>query len=631
MCGIAGITIFNPSHQNKLDLIEKATSKLNKRGPDNIGVFKHQNTGLGHARLSIIDTSNAAHQPFTDATGRYTIVFNGEFFNFSEHRQYVLNKGYALRSSSDTEILLYLFIIDGKDCLQKINGFFAFAIYDNLTEEIFIARDRSGIKPLYYLHDENHFIFASELKSLIEFEFKKELDYSSMLTYFHLNYIPAPYSIFKGVYKLMQGNYIIIKNKTVIQKEYYNIPYYEGKHSNISYDEAKKKLYTLLDDAVKIRLISDVPLGTFLSGGIDSSVITALASQHTNHLNTFSIGFADEPLFDETSYAKLVSKKYNTNHTVFSLKNSDLYENLHDVLDYIDEPFADSSALNVYILSMQTRKHVTVALSGDGADELFAGYNKHEAERRARLQSFSNSVIKNINPVMGLFPKSRNSKLGNKFRQIEKFSKGLNLDEKERYWRWAGFNDDENLMKLMRHFLVDADVTLNYRNRKADLLKDISATDFNGVLATDMRMVLEGDMLTKVDRMSMANSLEVRVPFLDYNIVNFAFSLPSAYKIDAFSKKKILKETFAHMLPPELMNRGKQGFEVPLLKWFNTELKSTINNDLLKDNHIDSQGLFSVEQTWKLKQELFSKSPNDAVAKTWAMIVFQHWYKKYMS
>ena len=373
-----------------------------------------------------------------------------------------------------------------------------------------------------------------------------------------------------------------------------------------------------------------MPLGTFLSGGIDSSVITALASQHTKHLNTFSIGFADEPLFDETSYAKLVSKKYNTNHTVFSLKNADLFENLYDVLDYIDEPFADSSALNLYILSMQTRKHVTVALSGDGADELFAGYNKHEAERRVRLQSFSNNVIKNMKPVLGLFPKSRNSKLGNKFRQIEKFSKGLNLDDKERYWRWAGFNDDAELMRFVRHFLVDADVTLEYRNRKADLLKDISAKDFNGVLATDMRMVLEGDMLTKVDRMSMANSLEVRVPFLDYNIVDFAFSLPSEYKIDAFSKKKILKDTFSHLLPEELMKRGKQGFEVPLLKWFNTDLKSTIQNDLLKDNYINSQGIFNGQEVWNLKQQLFSNSPNDAVAKTWAMIVFQYWYKKYM-
>jgi len=631
MCGIAGITIFNSSHKNKLSLIEKATSKLNRRGPDNIATYHHLNTALGHARLSIIDTSNAAHQPFCDASGRYTIVFNGEFFNYNEHKQYVINNGYTLRSNSDTEILLYLYLIDGIECLKKINGFFAFAIYDQETEDIFIARDRSGIKPLYFLCDDSHFIFASELKSLIEFEFKKELDFSSVLTYFHLNYIPAPHSIFKGVHKLLQGNYIHIKNKKITQAPYYTIPYHEGKHDDISYEDARKKLYSLLDESVQRRLISDVPLGSFLSGGIDSSVITALAAQHTKQLNTFSIGFADEPMFDETSYAKLVSKKYNTNHTVFSLKNSDLFENLYDTLDYIDEPFADSSALNVFILSKETRKHVTVALSGDGADELFAGYNKHEAERRARLKSFSNNVIKNVKPVIGLFPKSRNSRIGNKFRQIEKFSVGLNLDDKERYWRWAGFNDDRELMKLVRHFLVDSNVTAEYRIRKADLLKDISPTDFNGVLMTDMRMVLEGDMLTKVDRMSMANSLEVRVPFLDYTIVDFAFSLPSDYKIDAFSKKKILKETFAHMLPPELMQRGKQGFEVPLLKWFKTEMKSTIQNDLIKDNFIDAQGIFNTAETFKLKQELFSNSPNDAVARTWAMIVFQHWYKQYMN
>jgi len=630
MCGIAGITVFNSEHKHKLPLLEKAINKLNKRGPDNIGIYEHANTSLGHARLSVIDTSDAGNQPFADASNRYNIIFNGEFFNFNEHKQYVLNKGYTLRSGSDTEILLYLYLIDGVECLKKINGFFAFAIYDKEEQSLFIARDRSGIKPMYIFNDGNYFAFASELKALVEFGFKRELDFSSVLTYFHLNYIPAPHSIFKGVTKLMQGNYILIKNNVVEQKQYYEIPYAQTPKI-INYEDAKKQLYNLMDEAVRLRLIADVPLGTFLSGGIDSSVITALASQHTKHLNTFSIGFADEPLFDETSFAKLVSKKYHTNHTVFSLKNTDLFENLYDVLDYIDEPFADSSALNVFILSKETRKHVTVALSGDGADELFAGYNKHEAERRARLHSFGNSVIKNIKPVIGLFPKSRNSKLGNKFRQLEKFSHGLNLDEKERYWRWAGFTSDKDLMQLVRHFLIDSNVSVEYRNRKADLLKHISATDFNGVLMADMRMVLEGDMLVKVDRMSMANSLEVRVPFLDYNIVNFAFSLPAEFKIDAFSKKKILKETFAHMLPPELMQRGKQGFEVPLLKWFKTEMRQTIEMDLLKDNFIDSQGIFNTAETFKLKQELFSKSPNDAVAKTWAMIVFQHWYKKYMA
>jgi asparagine synthase (glutamine-hydrolysing) len=630
MCGIAGVVSFNSNSEEKIGLVEAAITKLHKRGPDHTSTYTHKNVSFGHARLSIIDTSNAAHQPFTDASGRFTIVFNGEFFNFKEHRAYVESKGITLKSESDTEVLLYLYIIDGEQCLSKINGFFAFAIHDKESNSVFIARDRYGIKPLYYFLNDDYFCFASELKALVEFGFKKEIDNASLLTYFHLNYIPAPHSIYAGVKKLEQGNCLLINGKDISKKEYYQIPQMDETGKVMSYEEAKKELYRLMDESVQLRMIADVPLGTFLSGGIDSSVITALAALQTKHLKTFSIGFADEPMFDETSFAKLVAKKYQTEHTVFSLKNKDLFEHLHDVLDYMDEPFADSSALNVFILSKETRKHVTVALSGDGADEIFAGYNKHEAERRARLQNFSNSLIKNVQPVIGLFPKSRNSKIGNTFRKLEKFSKGLSLDAADRYWRWAGFMDDAELMQYIRPYLANHDSIHEYRDRKNLLTNGINNTDFNSILRADMKMVLEGDMLVKADRMSMANSLEVRVPFLDYRVVNLAFSLPSEYKIDAFQRKKIVKETFSHLLPPELMNRGKQGFEVPLLKWFRTELKSTITNDLLKDNFITSQNIFNVEETFNLKQQLFSNSPNDAVAKTWAMIVFQSWYKKNM-
>jgi asparagine synthase (glutamine-hydrolysing) len=504
-----------------------------------------------------------------------------------------------------------------------LDGEFAFSIYDNIEESFFIARDRFGIKPLFFYNDENYFVFASEIKALQAFDIPKEIDNVSLQMYFHLNYIPAPYSIFKNVYKLEAGHYLKINLQNQLQKKYYyTIPYSSELKNVITYEQAQLKLKTLLKESVYKRMIADVPLGTFLSGGIDSSIITAIAAQHTKQLNTFSIGYKDEPLFDETKYAQLVAKKYNTNHTVFELTNKDLFNSLNQVLDYIDEPFADSSALAVSILSMQTKKHVTVSLSGDGADELFAGYNKHAAELKARNSSIVNTLVGVAHPLLKQLPKSRNSTLGNKVRQLEKFSEGIKLDNQQRYWRWAGFTNDNTLKSLLR---IQGDD--EYEKRKKEILKNIT-NDYNSVLLTDTQLVLENDMLVKVDRMSMSQSLEVRVPFLDHQVVNFAFSLPVNYKIDGTQRKKILKDAFKDMLPEALYNRGKKGFEVPLLKWFQTDLRLMITDELLSDSFIKEQNIFNPDTIKELKVQLFSSNPNDVVARIWALIVFQYWWKK---
>jgi asparagine synthase (glutamine-hydrolysing) len=631
MCGITGIIAFNDEGGKYLQKINAATLSLVKRGPDGDGIYTNNNVALGHRRLSIIDTSDLASQPFTDASGRYTIVFNGEIFNYKHLRKTLENKGVQFKSQSDTEVLLYLYIVDKEKCVEQLDGEFAFAIYDNQSQQLFAARDRFGIKPFYYYTDENRFIFASEMKALIAFDIPKNIDTASLQMYLHLNYIPAPYSILENVLKLDAGSFLVVNKNGELKKEiYYSIPELKEKNYLTDYDKAKKQLVDLLENSVQQRMISDVPLGTFLSGGIDSSIITAIASQHTKNLNTFSIGYKDEPLFDETEFANLVAKKYNTNHTAFMLTNEDLYANLHQVLDYIDEPFADSSALAVNILSMHTKKHVTVSLSGDGADELFAGYNKHAAELRVRNGGMRANLVKVAHPFLKQLPKSRNSKSGNRVRQLEKFAEGMKLTPKERYWSWAkwsGFSKEEifsdSFLKSKKDFSA-------YDKRKKELLKNISS-DYNSILLTDMQLVLENDMLIKVDRMSMSQSLEVRVPFLDHKIVDFAFSLPSNFKIDEDNRKKILKDAFKNKLPEELYNRGKKGFEVPLLKWFKTDLNSMITNDLLKDEFIIEQGIFNQEEIKKLKAQLFSNSPNDAVEKVWAIIVFQWWWKKYIS
>lgn len=628
MCGITGILSFNDSGKKYLHHISAATYALQKRGPDGEGLYILNNLALGHRRLSIIDTSSLATQPFSDASDRYTIVFNGEIFNYKTLRNSLEQKGIQFRSHSDTEVLLNLFIQEKENCLAMLDGEFAFAIYDKQTEKLFLARDRYGIKPLFYYQDENRFVFASELKALIAFDIPKIIDKASLQAYFHLNYIPSPHSIFEQVKKLEAGHYLSVKaNGNLENKCYYQIPYSSKTKTVASYEEAQAQFKKLLENSVQQRMIADVPLGAFLSGGIDSSIITALATQHTNQLNTFSIGFKDEPMFDETNYAQLVAKKYNTNHTVFSLSNDDLFANLHTVLDYLDEPFADSSALAVNILSMHTKKHVTVALSGDGADELFAGYNKHAAELKARSGGILNQFAKAAHPLLKQLPKSRNSKSGNKIRQLNKFAEGIKLTEQERYWQWAKWSG-YTAAEIFNPSFSDAKAEQVFEKRKKTILEDLS-TDYNSVLLTDMKLVLENDMLVKVDRMSMNQSLEVRVPFLDQKVVDFAFSLPVQFKIDSKHRKKIIKDTFRDYLPQELYHRGKQGFEVPLLKWFRSDLKALITEELLSDAFITEQNIFNLATIQELKAKLFSTNPDDAATKIWALIVFQYWWKRY--
>ncbi|GAA0893880.1 asparagine synthase (glutamine-hydrolyzing) [Fulvivirga kasyanovii] len=630
MCGITGVYAFNMVGRISMINVANATMALDRRGPDFQDTYHDNIVALGHRRLSIIDTSASGHQPMTDKSGRYIIIFNGEIFNYKTLKEELLNKGIQFSSGSDTEVLLYLYITEGKSCLQKLNGFFAFAIYDKQEQSVFIARDRMGIKPLYYVEDENRVLFASEMKSILAYGIDKTIDYSALYTYLQLNYIPAPKTIFRDVKKLLPGHTLFIKDGEVQKECFYKIPYDKNKYTSLNYDEQKARLSELMEQSVQKRLVADVPVGSFLSGGIDSSVIATLAQRHKPDLHTFSIGYKDEKFFDETEYARLVAKKIGSDHTVFSLTNNDLYQHVNSILNYIDEPFADSSAIAVYILSKETRKHSVVALSGDGADELFSGYNKHSAFLKMITGGSTARAVGALTPLWGLLPKSRSNPLTNKFRQLHRFGKGMKLTSKERYWQWAGFAAETEVDKLLTpESLLNLD-RQNYLDFKNNILREIPAKeDINDILYADVNLVLPDDMLTKVDRMSMANSLEVRVPFLDHEVVEFAFSLPVSSKINGQIRKRIVQDSFRDILPAELYNRPKKGFEVPLLKWFRKEMKSMINDDLLRDDFIEQQGIFNVSETKKLKRKLFSSNPGDVHAQIWALIVFQWWWKKY--
>lgn len=634
MCGITGIFAFNLVGKFNKIHTAAATNALAKRGPDFHNVYLDDWVGLGHRRLSIIDTSAVAHQPMWDETNRYCIIFNGEIFNYRELKEELVANGITFFSHSDTEVLLKLYIREKEKCLNKLNGFFAFCIYDKQEQSFFVARDRYGVKPLLYVFDEHKFIFASEMKSIIHYGIEKDVDYTSLYTYLQLNYIPAPNTILKKVKKLLPGQYMKIVSSQLSIDNYYEVPYESqaAKNNSVTYDSAKQKLAQLLEASVQRRLVSDVPLGAFLSGGIDSSVITGLASKHKPDLHTFSIGFRDEKFFDETEYARLVAKHFQTEHTVFSLTNNNLYEHVHSILDNIDEPFADSSAINVYILSRETRKHATVALSGDGADELLAGYNKHAAFYRILNKGWKENLVGAFGPIWKAMPQSRNNPLTNKARQLSRFAEGMKLSSKDRYWKWAGFADEGKALNILSEKSRTSLSLEEYRSLKSVIVNTIPEKEsINDILLTDINLVLPNDMLTKVDLMSMANGLEVRTPFLDFEVVNFVLSLPDDYKINSSIRKRILQDTFKDLLPQQLYNRPKKGFEVPLLKWFRNEMKSLINDDLLSKKLIEGQGIFNYQEVEKLKKQLFSSSPGDVHARIWGLLVFQWWWKKYIS
>ncbi|MCC5946432.1 MAG: asparagine synthase (glutamine-hydrolyzing) [Bernardetiaceae bacterium] len=630
MCGITGVFAFNEIGRFHIVRLQAATDALEHRGPDSGRIFSDYFVGLGHRRLAIIDLSSDASQPMQDESDRYVLVFNGEIFNYQSLKNELIAKGYNFFSDSDTEVLLKLYIEEGEKCLQKLNGFFAFAIYDKQENSIFIARDRFGIKPLYYYQDEDKFVFASEMDALLTYNLPKVLNFEALQLYFQLHYVPAPHSILKNIYKLEPGHSMRVRKRKLEIQSFYEIPnYYKNQNYPIrDYETAKKQLLEIFEDAVRLRLVADVPIAAFLSGGTDSSAVVAMASRHTSQLNTFSIGYEDEPLFDETAYAELVAKTFKTQHRVFKLSNQDIFAAVEQMLPSLSEPFADSSAIPFYLLSQKTRAVATVALSGDGSDEIFAGYNKYAGEYRVRQGGMIENLLKANVGLLEKLPKSRNGFLSNKFRQMHRFAQAAHLDTHERYWWLSTFASEAEVQSLFGKQTQARIATATYREMQSHYTKHLlEKGDMNDMLYADMHLLLPNDMLTKADSMSMASSLEVRVPFLDHRLVEFAFSISSDFKINKKIKKRILQDAFRPILPEKLYNRAKHGFDVPLLKGFQTVLKPLLDKYFDADS-IEAQGIFEVEAVQKLKAQAL-EGKNIDQNRVWAMLVFQHWFERY--
>ncbi len=611
MCGIVGIIGRPKLPANAVEMVRTSTRVLAHRGPDNQQLEEFGNSVLGHSRLSVIDTSSAANQPMFTHDRSHCIVFNGEIYNHAALRTELSQLGIVFSTNSDTETLLYGYKIWGSDILHRLNGFFSFAIYDKKEGSVFLARDRFGIKPLVYTVNDDFFAFASEIKGLLTFPIEKSINQAALGTYLQFSYIPAPFSIYNSVRKLPGGHWVKINSEGQIEtKKYYELST-EPALTTRSFKSAAKEVERLVVQAVNDRMMADVPLGAFLSGGVDSSIVALCASQNRN-LDTFSVAFKGEQIFDESRYARQVADFLKTNHHEIEISAEELLHAISMIEKNADEPFADSSAIAVNVLSEFTRKHITVALSGDGADELFSGYNKHEALFLSMNGGWKQSALKSGAPLLKGFGKNRDSKIGNFARRADKFSQGLKVDLTQRYSLWARFTEQKLASKAILDFQqIDEQNFISKLN------------NFNDVLANDFHLVLQNDMLTKVDNMSMQHSLEVRTPFLDHRLVNYVFSLPSEYKINKKGRKLLLKSAFRNQLPENVFTRKKHGFEVPLTKWFHGPLDGKITNYLLNRDMIEDQGLFHFQTLQKICSD--RKTNRDTI---WALLQFQNWYFK---
>jgi len=617
MCGIAGSYQLQGDATAADGHIAEALRCMAHRGPDDEGVYRSGRAVLGHRRLSIIDTSTAGHQPFTDDAGRYTIVFNGEVFNFQELRAGLEAEGHTFRSHTDTEVVLRLFALKGGAFLNDLNGFFALAIHDAQEDTLFLARDRFGVKPLAWCEHDDRFLFASEMRALNALGAPREVDRASLRQYFTHHFIPAPHTVLAGVHKLDPGHLLRVGRDGVVKEAWYDLP--EAARRVPAAPDPVARLRELMDDAVRLRLVADVPVGAFLSGGVDSSITSALAARHHKGLHTFSIGYAEDPFFDETRYAEDVAAHIGSEHTTFKLTREELAENYTRLLDAIDTPFADSSALPSFILCERVRKHVTVALSGDGADEVFGGYVKHLAEMRLRSPGAEEKAVILLAPLWRTLPRSRNNRLTNLFRKLDRFAEAARLDPKERWLQLAGFDTDGDTDALL------PDVPHDMERERAMTAGLDRMPGVNGFLLADVLQTLPNDMLHKVDLTSMAHSLEVRTPFLDRRVVEFAFALPAQRKLTKNSGKAILREAFGNILPRSIMTRGKQGFEVPLRSLLLGPLAGYMD-ELLRKDLVREAGL-EWPAVMAVRGRLASAIPGQSQATAHALLVYLSWWR----
>jgi len=610
MCGITGFYSKNKVFSYS-ELMGMAKTIVH-RGPDAEGYFYDESIGLAHLRLSIIDLSSAANQPMTSHNNRYIAIFNGEIYNYKE---IAAELAIPFRTNSDTEIVIEAFSKWGVEFVNRLNGMFAIVIYDKQNEELYLFRDRIGIKPIYYFWDGLNFAFASELKALLIPEFikkQKRINQAAIGLYLHLGYIPQPHSIYKNIYKFPAGSFAKISSNDFTITSYWRV---EEKINHLLLEnelEAKDRLRFLLEKSVKQQLISDVPFGTFLSGGIDSSLVTAIAQKVSNlPINTFSIGFK-EAKYNESNYALEVAKYLKTNHHELIVSENDAKDLVGEIVSTYDEPYADSSAIPTMLVSKLARKQVTMVLSGDGGDELFWGYGAYNWAQR-----LSNPTIKKsrhlIATVLNLL-NNRARRAAQVFDYKDYNSIKSHIFSQEQYM----FSSSE-----VASLLVSKSSQLLLNEQFEGFARKLNSIEQQSLF--DLNYYLKDDLLVKVDRASMKYALEVRVPLLDHEIVEFAVNLSPQLKINAGTQKYLLKQVLYDYVPKQYFNRPKQGFAIPLKNWLKTDLKYLIDEYLSKQV-IEQYNVVQYNEVKRLKND-FLEGKDYLYNRLWQLIVLHNWFE----
>jgi asparagine synthase (glutamine-hydrolysing) len=623
MCGINGLHIDNKSNNEIYSLLKKMNQKIIHRGPDEEGYFFEDNIGMSMTRLSIIDLTTGT-QPIYNDDENLVIVFNGEIYNYISLRNHLKESGVRFKTTSDTEVVLKLYEKYGTDSFKMLDGMFAFSIFDKNKQQVIIARDFFGEKPLYYTRNEGGFYWGSELKSIITvINEPKKISIKGLNLFFRLTYIPAPYTIYQNIYKLEANHYLTYDiNSASYKINNIHQEKYPAEKIDASFETAKNNIYNLVNQSVESRSVADVEIGTFLSGGVDSSIVSLLlAQQNEKPINTFSIGFKKKS-FDETDKSRIVAKLINSNHREFIIDESDLENNLTEILLNFDEPFADSSALASYIVANKTSNHLKVALTGDGGDEVFGGYNKYYIgkinQKYTRIiPKFLHHFIKNS--YQNIF-KLREDSRGLQFK-INKLLNAIDYDDNY-YWNIISLGfQKESIKNILLPDFQENGIFAEYKE-KANITHISSLTDFRLI---DKLVSLEGDMLVKVDRTAMFTSLETRAPFLNKEIWDYTMSLPESYLLNGNNKKYILKEAFKKYFPDGFLEKSKMGFGVPVGDWLRTNLKNELVS-YIDPNFLNKQNIFHQGNITKLVENHLSKK-NDNSFKVWTYFVFQKWYK----
>ncbi len=592
MCGIAGIANSNARVINR-EVLEKMNEVITHRGPDDDGFYVDGNIGLAMRRLSIIDLASG-QQPIFNSDKSKTIVYNGEIYNYRELRKDLEGEGNKFYTNSDTEVILHLYEKYGVDCLQHLRGMFAIAIWDKNEKTLFLARDRVGKKPLLYSHQTNgDLIFGSEFQALLKHpDISRDVDYDAIDSFLSYLCVPAPQTAFKQIRKLEPGHWLRWRNGEIETRRYW-LPDF-SKKIKITQAEAEDETLRLLREATKMRLISEVPLGAFLSGGVDSSTVVALMAQESEKpVKTFSIGFEEQD-FSELKYARQVAKHVGAEYNEFIVRPNAI-EVLPKLVEHYGEPYADSSAIPTYYVSKETRRFVTVALNGDGGDESFAGYERHAAMRLAeaynRIPKLARKLF--VEAPAGLLPSSEVKK--SRARDVKRFLNAASLPTIERYFRWMSiFNRDSKENLYTREFTetVSGNSSIGYLEKWFNQANGSGIVD--KTLLTDQMTYLPNDLLVKVDIASMANSLEARSPFLDHKVIEFAASLPESIKMKRIETKSLLKKIAAKLVPREVIYRRKMGFGVPIGNWFRNDMKDFVREVLLSERSL-SRGIVRPE------------------------------------